>query len=292
MINGATYWLPFNVSVPVLYYNKEAFEEAGLPGPPQTWDQFFEYAEKLTVKDNKGVVTRTGLAIWNISWPLVSAVWSNGGEFSNRDYSSITFDDPVIVDIMTKFQTLIKHGAAVIPSSASGGHRAEFINGKAAMILDSPAPFGDIYKKAVGFTPMVAQYPAGTAGKVYAPGGGGIAMIATCPKDKQEAAWAYMKYMLSPESLAYYGEQSGYAIFTPEARKLAADFLKDERYATMNDAAQYLRGDFSMNVSPAVRTAFDEALAKIFNNLDDVKTTLVAADAKAEKDIKDEHFAP
>lgn len=291
-VDGATYWLPFNVSVPVLYYNKEAFEEAGLPGPPETWDQFFEYAEKLTKKDSSGVVTRTGLAMWNISWPLVTAVWSNGGEFTSRDYSSITFDDPAIVDIMTKFQTLIKDGAAVIPSSASGGHRAEFINGKAAMILDSPAPFGDIYKQAIGFTPMVAQYPAGTAGKVYAPGGGGIVMIATCPAEKQEAAWAFMKYMLSPESLAYYGEQSGYAIFTPEARELAADFLKDERYAIMNDAAQYLRGDFSMNVSPAVRTAFDEALQKIFVDLADVKTTLVAADAKAEKDIKDESFAP
>ncbi|NMB90128.1 MAG: ABC transporter substrate-binding protein, partial [Chloroflexi bacterium] len=292
VVDGNLNWLPFNVSVPVLYYNKEAFEEAGLAGPPQTWDEYFDYAEQLTVKDANGNVTRAGAALWNITWPFLSAVWSNGGEFTTMDYSNITFDDPVVVDVMTKFQDLIKDGAAVIPDSASGGHRGAFMNGQAAMILDSPAPYGDIMANSVGFTPAVALYPEGTAGRVYAPGGGGIVMLTSCPEEKRAAAWEFMKYMLSPESIAYYGEQSGYAVFYPEAAEAAADFLSDENFAIMNSASEYLRGDFSMNGSPAVRTAFDEALLKILIDKADVQSTLESADAKAEKDIQNETFAP
>lgn len=290
-VEGQLVWLPFNVSVPVLYYNKEAFDEAGLK-PPATWDEFFEIARKLTQRDANGVVTRTGVALWNISWPFLSAIWSEGGELTTKDYSNITLNDPVAVEVLTKFQDLIKEGSATWPDPAAGGHRAEFMNGKAAMILDSPAPFGEIMSKSVGFTPMVANFPAGKAGKVYAPGGGGIVMIATTPEEKREAAWEFMKFMLSPESIAYYAQQSGYAVFYPAAKEAAKDFLSDEKYAIMNAAADYLRGDFSMNVSPAVRTAFDEALAKIFVDKADVKTTLDAADAKAEEDIKNETFAP
>ena len=40
--------MPFNSSTPVLYYNKAAFEKAGLDPeqPPKTWDQLVEFAKK------------------------------------------------------------------------------------------------------------------------------------------------------------------------------------------------------------------------------------------------------
>lgn len=172
--DGGIYWLPFNVAVPVLYYNKDAFEEAGLSDPPKTWDEFFEYARKLTKKDDSGVTQRYGVAYipgW-FSWALTSAIWSEGGELTNKDYTNITLNDSVVVDVLTKFQDLVEEDAAILPDPASGGHRAMFKNGQAAMILDSPAPFSDIMEQSVGFTPGVANYPAGEAGKVYNPGGG------------------------------------------------------------------------------------------------------------------------
>ncbi len=288
------YWLPFNVAVPVLYYNKEAFEEAGLSGPPQTWDEFFDYARKLTVKDENGNTVRYGVAYiygW-FSWPLQSMIWSEGGSITNRDYTNITLNDPVIVDLMTKLQDLVKEGAAIMPDPASGGHRGLFKNGKAAMILDSPGPFADIMEQSVGFTPMVANYPAGKAGKVYAPGGGGIVMLSTAPEEKRDAAWEFMKFMLSPESIAYYAKRSGYTAWYGRAQEAAGDLLQDERYKIIHEALPYLRGDFSVNMSPAVRTAFDEAVAKILIDLADPQTTLDEADAKAEEGVKEEIFAP
>jgi sn-glycerol 3-phosphate transport system substrate-binding protein len=285
-------WLPLNVSVPVLYYNQEAFVEAGLPGPPETWEQFYDYARQLTVKDANGVVQRTGTALWGISWPLLSTVWSEGGEFTTKDYSNVTLNDPIVAEVMTEYQNLVQEGAATLPDAASGGHRAAFKNGQAAMILDSPAPFAEIFAESVGFTPAVANYPAGAAGKVYAPGGGGIAMMAITPEEKRAAAWKFIKFMLEDESLALLAERSGYAAFTEGARQSAGSFLADERYTIMHEALPYLRGDFSMNTSPAVRTAFDEALQKILLQDADVQATLDEADTKAEEGLKDEIFAP
>ena len=282
------YWLPFNIAVPVLYYNQEAFEKAGLPGPPQTWDEFYEDARKLTVRDDNGVVQRHGVAYWGISWPMLSAIWSQGGELTNKDYSNITLNDPVAIEVLTKFQNLVKDGAATLPDEASGGHRGAFKNGRAAMILDSPSIFGEIFEQAVGFTPGVANYPAGKAGRVYAPGAGGLVMLSTTPPEKREAAWQFIKFMLSGDSIAYYARRTGYAAFFTAAQEKAADFLKDERYATIQRGLSYIRADFSINESAAVRNAFEEAWQKIFFQLADVKTTLDEADAKAEAEIKNE----
>lgn len=46
------YALPFNTDTQVLFYNKDAFEEAGLDPetPPATWEELEEYARALDVK--------------------------------------------------------------------------------------------------------------------------------------------------------------------------------------------------------------------------------------------------
>jgi sn-glycerol 3-phosphate transport system substrate-binding protein len=62
-VDGGIYWLPFNIAVPLLYYNQEAFNEAGITSPPQTWDEFFEAARKLTKREENGNTTRYGWLI-------------------------------------------------------------------------------------------------------------------------------------------------------------------------------------------------------------------------------------
>jgi sn-glycerol 3-phosphate transport system substrate-binding protein len=53
---GKTWGIPFQRSTIVLYYNKEAFKEAGLDPnrPPATWKEQIEYAQKLTKRDAAG----------------------------------------------------------------------------------------------------------------------------------------------------------------------------------------------------------------------------------------------
>src|SRR5258705_335602 len=53
---GKTWGVPFQRSTIVLYWNKEAFKEAGLDPnrPPATWAEQVEYARKLTKRDGGG----------------------------------------------------------------------------------------------------------------------------------------------------------------------------------------------------------------------------------------------
>ncbi|GMV95272.1 MAG: ABC transporter substrate-binding protein [Candidatus Hydrogenedentota bacterium] len=290
-VDGGTYWLPFNVAVPVLYYNQDAFQEAGLDAPPKTWDEFFSSVRAVTKRSGDGTVNRHGLALWNITWPLISMIWSEGGELTNADYSNITLNDPVVVSLLTQLQALVQEGAAILPDKASGGQRTAFLSGRAAMILDSQDAFSEVFDESHGFTPALAKYPAGAKGKVYAPGGGGLAMLASTPDAQRANAWSFIRYMLSPESIAYYARESGYCAFTEVSQNAAGDLLDDPRYATIHEAVPYLRGDFSVNMSPAVRTAFDEAFQKILVEGADVQETLDAADAKAERDVQKERSA-
>ncbi|MCC6154187.1 MAG: ABC transporter substrate-binding protein [Candidatus Hydrogenedentes bacterium] len=279
-IDGGTYWLPFNVAVPTLYYNKDALAEVGVSEFPGTWNEFFALVRTLTKPQ------RPGLALWSNAWPLFSMIWSEGGELTTRDYTKITLNDPVVVRIFTELQALVREGAVVVPDKASGGHRASFVNGRAAIILDSQDAFSEVFAQAKGFTPGVANYPAGSKGKVYAPGGGGIAMLSITPPERRDAAWAFMRFMLSPEQIAEYASQSGYAAFSKSAQTKMGDKLRDPRFKVIHDALPYIRADFSVNMSPAIRSAFDEAFQRILLQDADVQQTLDAADAKAEAAIK------
>jgi ABC-type glycerol-3-phosphate transport system substrate-binding protein len=269
--------------VPTFYFDQDAFTEAGLSGPPATWNEFFAAARKLT-KPN-----RPGVALWGNTWPLFSMIWSEGGELTTGDYTKITLNDPVVVRLFTELQGLVRDGAAVIPDKASGGHRAMFLNGRAAMILDSQDAFSEVFTQAKGFTPGIANYPAGAKGKVYAPGGGGIAMLSITPQERRDVAWEFMRFLLEPEQIAFYAKESGYAAFSSAAQQAMGDTMNDPRYNVIHAALPYVRADFSVNMSPAIRSAFDEAFQKILLQHADVQQTLDAADAKAEAAIAAEH---
>jgi len=61
-INKQLYSMPWNNSMPILYYNKDAFQAAGLDPntPPQTLDEIRTMAQKLTKKDANGQTTQYG----------------------------------------------------------------------------------------------------------------------------------------------------------------------------------------------------------------------------------------
>ena len=292
MMNGQMVWLPLNVAVPVLYYNKEAFDEAGLPGPPETIEQFLEYADKLTVRDSSGNVVRYGYATlndWFPHWPTQNLLWSDGVRLTSKDYSSITFNDPGAVELFGKLRELFVEGSAVWPDQASGGHRAMFINGKAAMILDSPAPLYDIVEGAVDFTPAVASYPSGKAGKVFAPGGGGVVISKNCPPEKLDAAWSFVRFMLQPENIAYNADKSGYVAFSDSSIAILKDAIETDPYASViYQSVPYLVGDFSVNASPAVRDGYKAAMQRIFIKQEDASSVLQDMDSIVEKNLKEE----
>ena len=61
----------YGIDIYGLTWNKDPLQEAGLDPekPPRTWDEFRDYAKKLTKKDAQGNITRVGYAIRHVGHP-------------------------------------------------------------------------------------------------------------------------------------------------------------------------------------------------------------------------------
>jgi len=68
LYEGESYGIPFETDVRVLFWNKQAFTEAGLDPdtPPQTWDELEAYADALDIVNEDGTYARIGFfPLWN-----------------------------------------------------------------------------------------------------------------------------------------------------------------------------------------------------------------------------------
>jgi multiple sugar transport system substrate-binding protein len=121
-----------------LWYNKDLFEEAGVPLPPSsydeawTWDEFVEAAAALTDADKQqyGV---GGIA--NADF-VTSIARSQGATILSEDCTEFLMDDPVMVDTMQMVADLMQvEGIAADPETleAFGGSGEMFNAGQLAM---------------------------------------------------------------------------------------------------------------------------------------------------------------
>ena len=109
--------MPFNVSNPVLFYNKAAFRAAGLDPekPPATLEEVKEYAQ--TLKES-GAVNQAGFGLKLDPWYLEQ--WSaKGGKLyvNNKNgrakrATATVFDNPVGLEIFTWMSEMVSSGLA------------------------------------------------------------------------------------------------------------------------------------------------------------------------------------
>jgi len=141
-VGDTIYGYPNEVNLYALNYNRRLFEEAGLPGPPTTWDELEEYAAKLTVKQGN-VTVRQGFGIitnWDsgVVHPWLSLVYSNGGALI-RDGQAV-LDEPAALEAARLYERLIAAGStdpsmATANASTTGPYLQHFANGETAMII-------------------------------------------------------------------------------------------------------------------------------------------------------------
>ncbi|NOU75843.1 extracellular solute-binding protein [Paenibacillus sp. LMG 31458] len=98
--------LPIEVSSPLIRYNKEMFDRAGLSYPTETWtwDDMVEMAKRLTIRDNKGIVSQFGFGLGvDIEW-FEPFVMRNGGRYISPDGSTSRgyVDSPATIEAFRK----------------------------------------------------------------------------------------------------------------------------------------------------------------------------------------------
>ena len=128
--DGNYYMMPLYTPSTVLFYNKPMFEEAGLPGPPETMEELVEYSRTLSRGERGGFIT---LNFDWLYWPLFAV---NGVEILNQDKSAAAFNTPAAVQVLETLTALTEEGT--IPAVTWTGRWAEpngaFGAGQSAML--------------------------------------------------------------------------------------------------------------------------------------------------------------
>ena len=262
---GKLYSLPFQRSTQLLYYNKDAFKEVGLnpEQAPKTWTELSDAAKKLTKKDGANVV-RWGVEIPTNSFIFQGFALQNGAQIFTEDGKKVFYDRPDNVEALQFWADLAKAG--VQPPGAIGSSNAttDFLAGKAAMLYTSTGSLGSVRDKAtfnwgVAFMPAKKQFGTPT-------GGANVYVIKSIPKERQQTAWTFVKWLLEPERVAKWSIETGYIA----TRKSAYDVQAMKDYTAKlpqalvaRDQLQYASAEMTVHNGAAVTALLDEAIQAV-----------------------------
>ena len=229
---GGVLWsLPFNNSVPILYYNKDLFTAAGLDpdNPPQTLDELLLTAQALTTSpDASGVPTQWGLNTRDDThWFLSTLILENGGQIVNADESQMLYNSPEAVAMLQLWSDWV-NTYKVMPANQHKESLTDFLAGKLGMLLGSTSVVKSVQSQAT-FSLGTAMFPAVGDNRQVPLGGGSLAIFKNDDTRITAASWEFVKFMLSPESSLYLTTQTGYipiyadALDWPEIQTLIAE---------------------------------------------------------------------
>jgi len=163
---GIQYALPHYTAIMALYYNKNAFDEAGLTYPDKSWnwETFRKAANKLTIQKG-GRTIQYGYHPSGELDRLTNWIWQNEGHVMdpNRPNHCIA-DEPATIEALEFLHTLVWEDKAVLPPYLSGtgaiGINENFIAGKVAMVYEGNWML-PLYSEQVKFDWDVAHLPKG-----------------------------------------------------------------------------------------------------------------------------------
>lgn len=217
--DGSKYAIPSGFGYWGLYYRKDKFRDAGFDpeSGPETWDELYEYAKKMTIQE-KGQVGFGIPAGFMGGWFFQQFVWQAGGRVVTKDEETglwkATFHEEPGVKALSFYKKLAwgkwerdgKVYAGVARKYVSWGDMVKDLHeGKVAMILSagSSDKFISATKNPTLFG--MAGLPAGPTGKkanlAFASYLGiNGSLKGPKNKEKRDAAWKYINYITGYEA--------------------------------------------------------------------------------------------
>ncbi len=231
---GVMFTMPFNTSMPVLYYNADMLAKAKIT-TPENWADFLKACKDVTTKDQFGFTINSG----NV-WIYEAMIWQNGGELFNKDYTKAMFNEAAGVEALKSWVDMLEAGCGKMQKWDEG--RTEFFTGKVAFLEDSSGSLRGMLK-SVNFKMGVSHLPWGK-NKVVTIGGGSLGLFAASSKENQAAAWDFVKFMTSPTAISRLCADTGYLPMTSLAvdlDPLKSTIAKDALFANMLKDLSYTR---------------------------------------------------
>jgi sn-glycerol 3-phosphate transport system substrate-binding protein len=199
--DGTMLSFPYNSSSPILYFNKDIFEKAGLDvnNPPKTWPEVWEAARKIKTS---GAAPCGYTSTW-LTWIHLEnfSAWNNQQYGTNENGLAgvdveLKINSPVFVKHFQALADLAKEGVF-----RYGGRTSEakqiFLAGECGIFTESSGGLGDIVKSGMNYgigqlpyDPEVAGAPQNTI-----PGGASLWVFAGLKPDEYKAVAAFFEFL-------------------------------------------------------------------------------------------------
>ncbi len=221
--DGTMLSFPYNSSSPILYYNKDIFQKAGLDvdNPPKTWPEVWEAARKIKTSGaapcgyTSTWLTWIGLenfAAWN---NLQYATGANG--LASTDVE-LKINAPAFVAHFQTIADLAKEGVF-----RYGGRTSEakqiFLAGECGIFTESSGGLGDVIKSGMNYgLGQLPYYPElEGAPQNTIPGGASLWVFGGKSDEEYKGVAAFFDFLSQTEIQSRLHQVSGYLPVTMEA---------------------------------------------------------------------------
>ncbi|WP_461209436.1 ABC transporter substrate-binding protein [Desulfocurvus sp. DL9XJH121] len=222
---GKVYGLPFAVSQPIAYYNMDLAQKAGYTEDtlPRTWDELYAFARKVE-KTSPGV---SGMFYrWQITgfWLLQSLMFKDGGAFMDKAEKTVTLNTPVGYKSFATLRDMVVKGGMRKDYSWNDAQSA-FSAGNLGMMITSCSTLQNIAKNIGGRFALKTFPVPGLHQGSKLPVGGNAAVMFAKDKEKQEAAWKFLKFWCGVQGAKVVGMETGYMAPNAKAKEALKGFL-------------------------------------------------------------------
>ena len=245
-VGDTLYSMPFNSSTPLLYYNMDMFDKAGITQAPGSLGEIGRIADDLVNKGGAGEPISLSIYGWFFEQFTCKQGlnYVNNGNGREAAATAVEFDqNGAGAKTLAAWKELYDKGYA--PNVGRGGDAglADFSSGKSAMTLGSTASLKQILEDVNG------KFEA-----------------------KKAATWEFVKFLVSPESQAYWNAQTGYFPVTVKAHEEPVFRENLEKYPQFGTAIDQLHDSAPqsagalLSVFPEARQVVETEIENMLNN--------------------------
>jgi sn-glycerol 3-phosphate transport system substrate-binding protein len=275
------YAYPFNMSVQVLYYNRDAFRHAGLDPsrPPRTWDEVIQYGKRLTVDlSGNGLIDQWGVMVsLEGVFGFTPLIRQMGGELLNDSATSAVFDSEAGVSVMRTLHDMIYRHRIMPPNWTLFEGTSAFLEGKIVM--------GPITSAGIKFAEENLPWELGIAPLPYFEnksallGGAGLINMNRSAARTREAV-AFMSWLTGRRNTVTWHQKTGYLPVRSsaiESLEIKSFHAAHPNYRVPVEQLPYARPpDFTPHLSQ-INAIVRYAIEEILIDSEDPEPTLEAA---------------
>ncbi|WP_170751510.1 extracellular solute-binding protein [Ruegeria lacuscaerulensis] len=291
--DGKMIGMPFNSSTPILYYNVDALEAAGVT-PPKTWEEF-QATTAPALKDAGYIALSQSHLPWIFTENFMSRhnlpFATNNNGYDGTD-TQILVNNDAIKAHFTAVSEWKDDGLFEWYGTGWGDNAKPFEEGKVAMWLGSSGSFGGLLQKDLPFEFSATELPyweAVTAEPTQTFIGGAALFAMSGQSDEENKATAeFFRFLTAPETQYFWHQETGYVPITEAAYEVAKKDGHYDRYPAAEVGVNQLQdkaGDntkgYRMGFYVQIRDIMNREYGRILTGETDVETAFKTIEEEA-----------